>query len=185
MFRSNSQQQGNSTRALSGSAQDWWGVGVLVYSMLKCAYPPSCNNADVDTSSHFDAIVSRMEESVGSEMAERTAGFIGELIVVNPLLRLGTYAETDVLEHAIFDGIQWNELENKSITPPQLPSGVVVVDANRQEAHQQQELLGFKSIDDLLSTHGKDRWLRCNTSLEVAQKWFTSWHYTSLSYDQC
>ncbi|TKA71271.1 Protein kinase C-like [Cryomyces minteri] len=102
-----------------GRAVDWWAFGVLIYQMLLQQSPFRGEDED----EIYDAILAD-EPLYPIHMPRDSVSILQKLLTREPELRLGS-GPTDaqeIMSHAFFRNINWEDVYNKRITPPFQPS---------------------------------------------------------------
>jgi len=100
-----------------GKAVDWWSLGTLTYEMLT-GLPPFYNeNLHV----MYEKIIKAKLE-FPSYLSAKACDFLGKLLERNPKKRLGGIDSEEVKNHPWFQGIDWDLLASKKITPPFIPT---------------------------------------------------------------
>ncbi|XP_041441364.1 serine/threonine-protein kinase N2-like [Xenopus laevis] len=100
-------------------AVDWWALGVIVYEMLLGTRPFTGYDRDFI----YDSIVED-EPHYPSSLDSEAVSFISQLLKKNPEERLGSTPgnAADVAEHPFFNGIVWDDIIEKNVTAPFVPS---------------------------------------------------------------
>lgn len=123
-----------------GRAVDWWGTGVVMYEMI-CGRLPFYNR---DHEVLFELIL--MEDiRFPRNMTEDAKSLLSGLLVKNPCKRLGG-GESDAEEvksHKFFDGLNWDDLVMKRITPPFKPE----VDSDTDTRYFDQQFTEGESVE--------------------------------------
>ncbi|KAL1967895.1 hypothetical protein VTN77DRAFT_2312 [Rasamsonia byssochlamydoides] len=102
-----------------GRAVDWWAFGVLIYQMLLQQSPFRGEDED----EIYDAILAD-EPLYPIHMPRDSVSILQKLLTREPELRLGS-GPTDaqeIMSHAFFRNINWDDVYHKRITPPFLPT---------------------------------------------------------------
>jgi serine/threonine protein kinase len=102
-----------------GRAVDWWAFGVLIYQMLLQQSPFRGEDED----EIYDAILAD-EPLYPIHMPRDSVSILQKLLTREPELRLGS-GPTDaqeIMSHAFFRTINWDDVKDKKIAPPFLPS---------------------------------------------------------------
>lgn len=100
-------------------AVDWWAFGVLIYQMLLQQSPFRGEDED----EIYDAILAD-EPLYPIHMPRDSVSILQKLLTREPELRLGS-GPTDaqeVMSHAFFRNINWDDIYHKRVPPPFLPS---------------------------------------------------------------
>lgn len=101
-----------------GRAVDWWAFGVLIYQMLLQQSPFRGEDED----EIYDAILAD-EPLYPIHMPRDSVSILQKLLTREPELRLGA-GPTDaqeVMSHAFFRNINWDDIYHKRVPPPFLP----------------------------------------------------------------
>ncbi|KAL1955205.1 hypothetical protein VTO42DRAFT_8917 [Malbranchea cinnamomea] len=101
-----------------GRAVDWWAFGVLIYQMLLQQSPFRGEDED----EIYDAILAD-EPLYPIHMPRDSVSILQKLLTREPELRLGS-GPTDaqeVMSHAFFRNINWDDIYHKRVTPPFFP----------------------------------------------------------------
>ncbi|PWY95860.1 protein kinase c [Aspergillus sclerotioniger CBS 115572] len=102
-----------------GRAVDWWAFGVLIYQMLLQQSPFRGEDED----EIYDAILAD-EPLYPIHMPRDSVSILQKLLTREPELRLGS-GPTDaqeVMSHAFFRNINWDDIYHKRVPPPFMPS---------------------------------------------------------------
>jgi serine/threonine protein kinase len=102
-----------------GRAVDWWAFGVLIYQMLLQQSPFRGEDED----EIYDAILAD-EPLYPIHMPRDSVSILQKLLTREPELRLGS-GPTDaqeIMSHAFFRNINWDDVYHKRIAPPFLPT---------------------------------------------------------------
>lgn len=102
-----------------GRAVDWWAFGVLIYQMLLQQSPFRGEDED----EIYDAILSD-EPLYPIQMPRDSVSILQKLLTREPELRLGAGPNDaqDVMAHAFFSNINWDDIYYKRIEPPFKPT---------------------------------------------------------------
>ena len=101
-----------------GRAVDWWAFGVLIYQMLLQQSPFRGEDED----EIYDAILAD-EPLYPIHMPRDSVSILQKLLMRDPDLRLGS-GPTDaqeIMSHAFFRNINWDDFRDKNVTPPFIP----------------------------------------------------------------
>lgn len=101
-----------------GRAVDWWAFGVLIYQMLLQQSPFRGEDED----EIYDAILAD-EPLYPIHMPRDSVSILQKLLMREPELRLGS-GPTDaqeIMSHAFFRNINWDDVHDKKVTPPFIP----------------------------------------------------------------
>ena len=101
-----------------GRAVDWWAFGVLIYQMLLQQSPFRGEDED----EIYDAILAD-EPLYPIHMPRDSVSILQKLLMREPELRLGS-GPTDaqeIMSHAFFRNINWDDFHSKKVTPPFIP----------------------------------------------------------------
>lgn len=102
-----------------GRAVDWWAFGVLIYQMLLQQSPFRGEDED----EIYDAILAD-EPLYPIHMPRDSVSILQKLLTREPELRLGS-GPTDaqeIMSHAFFRNINWDDVYHKRINPPFMPT---------------------------------------------------------------
>ena len=101
-----------------GRAVDWWAFGVLIYQMLLQQSPFRGEDED----EIYDAILAD-EPLYPIHMPRDSVSILQKLLMREPELRLGS-GPTDaqeIMSHAFFRNVNWDDIRDKKVTPPFIP----------------------------------------------------------------
>lgn len=101
-----------------GRAVDWWAFGVLIYQMLLQQSPFRGEDED----EIYDAILAD-EPLYPIHMPRDSVSILQKLLMREPELRLGS-GPTDaqeIMSHAFFRNINWDDIRDKKVEPPFKP----------------------------------------------------------------
>ena len=102
-----------------GRAVDWWAFGVLIYQMLLQQSPFRGEDED----EIYDAILAD-EPLYPIHMPRDSVSILQKLLTREPELRLGS-GPTDaqeIMSHAFFRNVNWEDVRNKRVPPPFQPN---------------------------------------------------------------
>jgi len=102
-----------------GRAVDWWAFGVLIYQMLLQQSPFRGEDED----EIYDAILAD-EPLYPIHMPRDSVSILQKLLTREPELRLGS-GPTDaqeIMSHAFFRNINWDDIYHKRVAPPFVPT---------------------------------------------------------------
>lgn len=99
-------------------AVDWWAFGVLLYQMLLGKSPFRGDDED----EVFNAILTD-EPLFPIQMASEAVGLLESLLTKDPTRRLGSTERDalEVMEHAYFRNINFDDIRNLRVPPPYVP----------------------------------------------------------------
>ncbi|KAI5813327.1 protein kinase C [Pyronema omphalodes] len=101
-----------------GRSVDWWAFGVLIYQMLLQQSPFRGDDED----EIYDAILAD-EPLYPIHMPRDSVSILQKLLTREPEMRLGSGPgdANDVMAHAFFRNINWDDIYHKRIEPPYKP----------------------------------------------------------------
>ena len=96
------------------SSVDWWSLGCLMYEMIHGKPLFNFTDAKINTKKYDEKI------PFYNNFSEEAKDLISKLVVKEPDKRLGAGPNgiEDLKSHNYFKEINWDDLENKKITPP-------------------------------------------------------------------
>ena len=97
---------------------DWWSLGCLTYEML-IGYPPF----KIDKN-NFNINIFNNEIFYPNSFTDEAKMFLKDILIVDPNKRLGSGKNgiDNIKKHPFFNGINWEDLENKKVIPPFIPN---------------------------------------------------------------
>ncbi|KAI9913102.1 hypothetical protein PsorP6_006012 [Peronosclerospora sorghi] len=102
-----------------GYAVDWWSLGVFVYEMLTGVHPFFDENREIMVKKIMTP--GSVTTSMPPEMPPEAASLIRGLLTFNPAERLGSRGAQELREHAFFNGVSWENLMRREVSPPWHP----------------------------------------------------------------
>ena len=117
-----------------GQAADWWTLGIIMYEML-CGKLPFGNQDRQTMLRHILGREIRFPPDV--DISGRAQAFLFGLLTRDPSMRLGggpTDSE-EVKDHAFFENINWQDIEQKRVQPPFKPE--ILYDTDTQNFDQE------------------------------------------------
>jgi hypothetical protein len=102
-----------------GRAVDWWAFGVLIYQMLLQQSPFRGEDED----EIYDAILAD-EPLYPIHMPRDSVSILQKLLTREPELRLGSGPgdAQEIMSHAFFKGVNWDDVYNKRLPTPYKPA---------------------------------------------------------------
>jgi hypothetical protein len=102
-----------------GRAVDWWAFGVLIYQMLLQQSPFRGEDED----EIYDAILAD-EPLYPIHMPRDSVSILQKLLTREPELRLGSGPgdAQEIMSHAFFKGVNWDDIYNKRVPTPFKPT---------------------------------------------------------------
>ncbi len=100
------------------SSVDWWSLGCLTYEML-IGYPPFKFDKN-----NFNVNIFNNEIIYPNSFTDEAKLFLKDILIVDPNKRLGSGKNgiENIKKHPFFNGINWEDLENKKVIPPFIPN---------------------------------------------------------------
>ena len=100
------------------SSVDWWSLGCLTYEML-IGYPPFKFDKN-----NFNINIFNNEIIYPNSFTDEAKLFLKDILIVDPNKRLGSGKNgiENIKKHPFFNGINWEDLENKKVIPPFIPN---------------------------------------------------------------
>lgn len=101
-----------------GRSVDWWSLGVLLYEMLCGSLPFSNRTTDI----LFREILLK-PVCFPATLSDPAKHFLNGLLIKDPSKRLGGGPNDakEIMIHAFFRGLDWQDLVDKKVTPPFIP----------------------------------------------------------------
>ncbi|KAI9731358.1 MAG: Serine/threonine kinase [Cirrosporium novae-zelandiae] len=101
-----------------GRAVDWWAFGVLIYQMLLQQSPFRGEDED----EIYDAILAD-EPLYPIHMPRDSVSILQKLLTREPEMRLGSGVTDaqEIMSHAFFRNVNWDDIYHKRVEPPFLP----------------------------------------------------------------
>jgi len=111
-----------------GKAVDWWSLGTLTYEMLT-GLPPFYNE---NLHIMYERIMKARLE-FPSYLSYNACHWLAGLLDRNPKSRLGTKGAHEVKNHPWFSDIDWDQLNQRKVTPPFKPAPTPNFDVEFQQ----------------------------------------------------
>jgi serine/threonine protein kinase len=106
-----------------GHGVDWWAIGIMIFEMITGRPPFDCdeeNDWDDNLDEKLDQKIMSEEVDFPKDMSPAAVSIVTKLLMKNPAERLGSEGSEDtVREHPFFEGIDWQELLEKRMKPPE------------------------------------------------------------------
>ena len=134
-----------------GRAVDWWAFGVLIYQMLLQQSPFRGEDED----EIYDAILAD-EPLYPIHMPRDSVSILQKLLTREPELRLGS-GPTDaqeIMSHAFFRNINWDDVYHKRIPAPFIPQITSATDTSNFDTE-------FTSVTPVLTPVQSGEFIRC------------------------
>lgn len=109
------------------STIDWWQLGIITYQMITQQSPFRGETED----EIYDSIIAS-EPSFPTNMTTETASLIQSLLTKDPTRRLGsgTNGSNEVMAHAFFRGVNWDDIYQKRVQAPFIPTVTCYTDVS-------------------------------------------------------
>ncbi|KAK5982991.1 3-phosphoinositide-dependent protein kinase [Trichostrongylus colubriformis] len=104
-----------------GPPCDFWALGATVFQMISGQAPFRAVN-----DFHLLNKIQKLDFAFPAEFPDVPKDFVSRLLVLDPVVRLGSHDLTDLKSHEFFDGIDWRNIVNMKppdIFPP-VPAGI-------------------------------------------------------------
>lgn len=103
-----------------GQAVDWWGLGIVMYEMMIGKLPFYNQNTDI---MFGNILVEDVRFPRNVNISAEARDLLLGLLVKDPARRLGGGPSDarEIKDHVFFEKINWDDLEQKKITPPFKP----------------------------------------------------------------
>lgn len=102
-----------------GCSVDWWALGILLYQMLVAQSPFSGEDEDKT----YDGILTS-DPLYPIHMARDAVSILQKLLTRDPerILGSGPTDAQEIMSHAWFEPVDWEDIYNLRVTPPFLPT---------------------------------------------------------------
>uniref|UniRef100_H3C6F2 Protein kinase C n=1 Tax=Tetraodon nigroviridis TaxID=99883 RepID=H3C6F2_TETNG len=109
-----------------GFSVDWWALGVLMFEMMagRSPFDIVTDNPDMNTEEYLFQVILEKPIRIPRSLSVKAASVLKGFLNKDPKDRLGCQVQmgfTDVQSHTFFRSIDWNQLEQKQVTPPFKP----------------------------------------------------------------
>lgn len=102
-----------------GVAVDWWSLGVFVFEMLTGEHPFFDDNREVMVRKIMTP--NSIQGVLPPLMPAPAASLVRGLLTFDPSARLGARGAHEIRAHAFFEGVDWDALMRREVSPPWRP----------------------------------------------------------------
>ncbi|XP_060788660.1 protein kinase C zeta type isoform X3 [Neoarius graeffei] len=109
-----------------GFSVDWWALGVLMFEMMagRSPFDIMTDNPDMNTEEYLFQVILEKPIRIPRSLSVKAASVLKGFLNKDPKERLGCQVQTgftDIKSHTFFRSIDWDQLEQKQVTPPFKP----------------------------------------------------------------
>ncbi|XP_051759581.1 protein kinase C zeta type isoform X2 [Ctenopharyngodon idella] len=109
-----------------GFSVDWWALGVLMFEMMagRSPFDIITDNPDMNTEEYLFQVILEKPIRIPRSLSVKAASVLKGFLNKDPKERLGCQVQTgftDIKAHTFFRSIDWDQLEQKQVTPPFKP----------------------------------------------------------------
>uniref|UniRef100_A0A671PP49 protein kinase C n=1 Tax=Sinocyclocheilus anshuiensis TaxID=1608454 RepID=A0A671PP49_9TELE len=109
-----------------GFSVDWWALGVLMFEMMagRSPFDIITDNPDMNTEEYLFQVILEKPIRIPRSLSVKAASVLKGFLNKDPKERLGCQVQTgftDIKSHTFFRSIDWDQLEQKQVTPPFKP----------------------------------------------------------------
>ncbi|KAM9475008.1 protein kinase C zeta type isoform 1-T1 [Clarias gariepinus] len=109
-----------------GFSVDWWALGVLMFEMMagRSPFDIMTDNPDMNTEEYLFQVILEKPIRIPRSLSVKAASVLKGFLNKDPKERLGCQVQTgftDIKSHTFFRTIDWDQLEQKQVTPPFKP----------------------------------------------------------------